>query len=246
MFLSVLGLSKVWHPWRGAERRHLTSQIEGARQAERRRISREIHDDLGQLLTGIKMELRLIENALSKRDDRSLNPVIDQLVETGGLVDATIASVQRISAGLRSDALDHLGLSCAMNEAAQRFSKWTGIPCTIDFEEPESTVGPEVVSAAFRIFQESLTNIARHAHASEVKVKCEAHHGVLRLSIRDDGVGLNLTSVNDPASFGLLGMQERATWVGGSVGFTRLAGGGTEVLCTVPLHGKSNGGEAAG
>jgi signal transduction histidine kinase len=235
--LLVLGLSKVWH---------LTSQIEAARQAERKRISREIHDDLGQLLTGIKMELRLIENALSKRDDRSLNPVIDQLVETAELVDATIGTVQRIATDLRSDVLDHLGLSCAMGEAAERFSKRTGIPCTLDFKVRETMVEPEVVSAAFRIFQEALTNIARHAHASDVKVECGENQGFLRLSIRDDGVGINLTEVADAASLGLLGMQERAARVGGSVGFKRLTGGGTEVLCTVPLHGKSNGEKSAG
>ena len=198
-------------------------------------------DELGQLLTGIKMELRLIENDLSNREDRSLNPVIDKLVDTAEMVDSTIGSVQRIAAGLRPSALDYLGLPCALNQEAERFAKRTGIPCAIDVKEPETAMSPEVETVVFRIFQESLTNIARHAHASKVEADCAENEGVLRLSVRDNGDGMDLSALDDPDSLGLIGMLERAETIGGSVCFIRHPDEGTEVVLTVPLAGKPGG-----
>jgi signal transduction histidine kinase len=240
--------------WRSAEARRLadierargiyrclSSKIQSLREEERTRIAREIHDELGQLLTGIKMELRLIENNLSNREDRTLNPVIDLLVDTAEMVDTTIDSVQRISAGLRPCALDDLGLPCALSQEAERFAKRTGITCAIDIKEPETPMSPEVETAVFRIFQESLTNIARHAHASKVEADYAETKGVLRLSVRDNGDGIDPSVLDDPDSLGLIGMLERAENVGGSVSFIRHPDEGTEVILTVPLAGKSSG-----
>jgi signal transduction histidine kinase len=221
--------------------RSLSSKIQTLREEERTQIAREIHDELGQLLTGIKMELRLIENDLSNREDRSLNPVIDKLVDTAEMVDSTIGSVQRIAAGLRPSALDYLGLPCALNQEAERFAKRTGIPCAIDVKEPETAMSPEVETVVFRIFQESLTNIARHAHASKVEADCAENEGVLRLSVRDNGDGMDPSALDDPDSLGLIGMVERAETIGGSVFFIRHPDEGTEVVLTVPLAGKPGG-----
>jgi signal transduction histidine kinase len=221
--------------------RSLSSTTQSLREEERTQIAREIHDELGQLLTGIKMELRLIENDLSNRDDRSLNPAIDKLVDTAEMVDNTIISVQRIAAGLRPSALDDLGLPCALSQEAERFAKRTGIPCAIEVKEPETTISPEVETAVFRIFQESLTNIARHAHASKVEADCAENEGVLRLSVRDNGDGMDLSALNDPESLGLIGMMERAETIGGSVFFIQHPDEGTEVILTVPLVGKPAG-----
>ena len=120
----VAGLRAARERYRG-----LSSRIQALQEAERTRISREIHDELGQLLTGIKMQLRLIENRLSDREDRSLNPAIDEMVEASAMIDQTIASVRRISSGLRPPALDVLGLVAALTEEAEQFSRRTGIEC---------------------------------------------------------------------------------------------------------------------
>ena len=216
--------------------RNLASRIQSLREDERTKIAREIHDELGQLLTGIKMELRMIENNLSGRDDHALNPVIDRLVETTGLVDITIASVQRISAGLRPAALDHLGLSAALCEEADLFSQRTGIPCALEVHAPGLSLSPEAETAIFRIFQESLTNVSRHAKAGKVEAVFSSDGEVLTLSVRDDGVGMDLSVLEDPRSLGLIGMLERAENIGGSLVVNSHPQKGTEVALTVPLQ----------
>lgn len=223
--------------------RNLSTRVQSLREQERTRISREIHDELGQLLTGIKMQLRLIEDHLCDRDDRSLNPAIDDLVEAAAMIDETIDSVRRISSGLRPLALDHLGLAAALNEEAEQFSRRTGIECHLTVCEMENTVPPEVETAAFRIFQESLTNVARHAEARRVDAECWVHADVLTMKVRDDGKGLDPVVVGNPMSLGLVGMLERAADAGGSVVFNSSPGHGTEVVLTLPVvekHEQSN------
>jgi signal transduction histidine kinase len=202
---------------------------------ERTRISREIHDELGQLLTGIKMQLRLIEDHLADREDRSLNTAIDDLVETSAMIDETINSVRRISSGLRPLALDHLGLAAALDEEAEQFSKRTGIECRLKIGEMEESIRPEVQTAAFRIFQESLTNVARHAEARVIDAGCSTGDGVLTLTVRDDGVGIAPDAAGNPESLGLMGMLERAADTGGKVEFDSPSGHGTRVVLTIPL-----------
>lgn len=215
--------------------RRLSSHVQALREEDRTWVAREIHDELGQLLTGIKMQLRLIENRLSDRDDRTLNPVIDKLVETSDLVDSTIASVQRISAGLRPSSLDHLGLAAALTEEAEQFSQRTGIPCAVEIGKVPDHLSPEVITTVFRIFQESLTNAARHAKASLIAAGLSMDENVLKLTIHDNGEGIDPAAIEDPKSLGLIGMQERAENVGGLVTFTRHPRKGTNVTLTVPL-----------
>lgn len=219
--------------------RRLSSRVQHLREEERTKISREIHDELGQLLTGIKMQLRLTEDRLANRDDRSLNPVIDDLIETSGMIDETIASVKRISSGLRPAALDHLGLGAALDEEAENFSRRTGIKVNLRLGELDGVIPANVETTAFRIFQESLTNVARHAKAREVTPECTIRGGVLTLKVRDDGVGIDPDVVENPASLGLVGMLERAADAGGKVDFKSSSMEGTEVVLTIPIEDRT-------
>ena len=250
--LLFLVLRRAYGGWRLAEERRLTvmrqareryrnlsSRIQGLREEDRTKIAREIHDELGQLLTGIKMELRMAENHLSDRNDRSLNPVIDKLVEATEIVDTTISAVQKISAGLRPSALDHLGLQVALVEEADQFQERTGIPCTVEIQDPMAVVPPEVETAAFRIFQESLTNVARHSRAKKVEAAFSANNRLLKLLIRDDGIGMDVSVMEDPKSLGLIGMLERAENLGGSLMINSHPQTGTEVILSIPLPEKS-------
>lgn len=215
--------------------RNLNRRLETLREEERTRISREIHDELGQHLTGLKIQLRVVENHLTKRDDRSLNPVIDEIVEAIGTTDETIASVRRISSGLRPAALDLLGLDEALREETEHFTRRTGVPCRLTTEGLDAELPADVLTAAFRIFQESLTNIARHAKAGQVDASCIISGGKLTLKVRDDGVGMDPSIATRPDSLGLLGMTERACHAGGTLIFEGCTGKGTEVVLTIPL-----------
>lgn len=215
--------------------RNLSSHMLTLRESDRAEVSREIHDELGQLLTGIQMQLRLIENRLSDREDRTLNPLIDKLVETSELVDTTINSVQRISAGLRPSALDHLRLASTLSAEAEQFAERTGIRCLIEISEIPDSLAPEVCTTAFRIFQESLTNVVRHAEARNVDASLSVSENLLKLVVKDDGKGMDPSDVDDPQSLGLMGMLERARGVGGQVDFTSQARRGTTMTFTVPL-----------
>ena len=242
-------LRRSYGGWRRAEQKRLaemeqnherlqllTRNVQTLREQDRTFIAREIHDELGQLLTGIKMHLRLAEDRLSDRDDRSLNPVIDRLVEAASLVDTTITSVQRISAGLRPSALDDLGLGTALVQEGARFSQLTDIPCKVEVEDfPEEDIPPEVATTVFRIFQEAVTNVARHADARHVDTTLTSDDQQLTLTVRDDGKGLDPEEVGKPTSLGLIGMFERAENVGGHVSIRRNPKAGTDVVLKIPL-----------
>ena len=180
-------LRRAYRGWRRAEReqwkiaaeagtafRALSARVEAQREADRVRISRELHDRLGQAITGLKLELRWIESQLEKSNDRALNPVTDRLVETEELTDRMAAAVHSIAADLRPDALDNLGLDEAMREEAELFTRRTGIQCEIQAEDCPKDLPEQVTTAAFRIFQEALTNVIRHADATRVEVRCGA------------------------------------------------------------------------
>lgn len=242
-------LRRAYGGWRQAEQRriavidharqrfrNLCARVQGLREEDRIRIAREIHDDLGQLLTGIKMEVRMLEDRLSASDDRALNPVIEKLVEISSLVDDTVASVQRISSQLRPSALDHLGLGTALIDEAGQFSLRSGIPCAMVVENFPNMLPPEVTTTAFRIFQEAITNVARHAEAARIDASLSVDADVLTLAIHDDGKGIDPADIDDPKSLGLLGMLERAEIVGGHIAFTPHPRKGTDVVLTVPLH----------
>ena len=242
-------LRRAYGGWREAEQRRLAvidharqrfrnlcARVQGLREEDRIRISREIHDELGQLLTGIKMEVRMLENRLTASGDRSLNPAVDKLVEISSLVDDTIVSVQRISSQLRPGALDTLGIGSALIDEAGLFTQRSGIPCAMVEENFPNTLPPEVTTTAFRIFQEAITNVARHAQAARIDASLTVDADVLTLAIHDDGKGIDPAFIEDQKSLGLLGLLERAENVGGHVVFTPHPQKGTDVVLTVPLH----------
>jgi signal transduction histidine kinase len=215
--------------------RALTARLEKLREHERTRISREIHDELGQMLTAIKMDLRWMERRLDDfGDDRRVNPILEKLVETAELVDATVKTVQRIAAELRPGILDKLGLPMALQYEASEFEKRTGIPCRVALPPTDPLLRPGPATAFFRIFQEALTNVARHAGATLVEIEFRVDGSNGRLDIRDNGKGMSGVELATPQSLGLLGMQERARALGGCVSFAPRPGGGTVVRVHIP------------
>jgi signal transduction histidine kinase len=210
------------------------------REEERTRISREIHDELGQMLTGIKMDLRWMEHRLDEfGEDRRVNPILDKLVVTTELTDATIKTVQRMAAELRPGMLDKLGLPMTLQYEAGRFEKRTGIACRLVVPCEALPLRLEAATAFFRIFQEALTNVTRHAKATAVEAELQAEADGCRLEIRDNGQGMAGVDLTNLKSLGLLGMQERASMLGGGVSFAPRPGGGTVVTVRLP-NGPTN------
>lgn len=244
-------LRRAYRGWRQAEReqwkllsevsdgfRALSARAESQREEDRTRISRELHDQLGQALTGMKLDLRWIESQLERHDDRSLNPITDRLVEVGEQVDDLITTVQSIAADLRPDALDNLGLNEAMQQEGELFARRTGVPCTLEGGGCPKNLPAPVTTAAFRIFQEALTNVIRHADATRVQVQCEIEGDWLKLSIADDGKGIFPERATNGTSLGLLGMRERAELLGGHL---KIAPGDTSgTIITAYLPWKTN------
>jgi PAS domain S-box-containing protein len=215
--------------------RALSARIETMREEERTRLSRQIHDELGQMLTGIKMDLRWMEHRLDEfGEDRRVNPILDKLVVTTELTDATITAVQRIAAELRPGMLDKLGLPITLQYEAARFEERTGIACRLVVPGEALPIPPEAATAFFRIFQEALTNVARHAKATEVEAELQPEAEGCRLEIRDNGQGMAGVDLTNLKSLGLLGMQERAALLGGDVSFAPQPGGGTVVTVRIP------------
>ena len=215
--------------------RALTARVESLREDERTRIAREIHDELGQLLTALKMDLRWMEKRLASGENNpALNPILDKMVEAGSLIDTIIKAVQKISAELRPGTLDNLGLAAALRQEANRFQERTGIACSMNVSEPPPDLSGDAATAVFRIFQEALTNVARHAEASEVycDFRIEADQVVLR--VEDNGKGISRDALTDAKSLGLLGMQERAGVLSGELRIKPGPSGGTRVTLRLP------------
>ena len=220
--------------------RALSARLESLREEERTRIAREIHDELGQLLTALKMDLRWMERKLAAGENNpALNPVLDKLVEAGELADTTIAAVQKISSELRPGTLDNLGLAAALQYEAGRFQERTGITCHVTVPEPPPDLSLDAATAVFRIFQEALTNVARHAEAKEVRCDFLAEGEQIVLRVEDNGRGISPEALANPKSLGLLGMQERAGVLGGEVKIEPGAARGTRVTLRLP-HGADN------
>jgi PAS domain S-box-containing protein len=212
--------------------RALAGRLQTVREEEKSRIARDLHDELGQLLTGLKMDLRWLENRLGDGPSAGAG-VLDRVVAASELVDQTVASVQRIATELRPGALDRLGLIPALRQEARRFQQRTGIACDTALDEGAPEPSAEVATALYRICQEAMTNVSRHAGAARVLLRLRAEPGALVLRVEDDGVGLGPAALG-PEALGLLGMTERATALGGTVRFAERDGGGTAVEARIP------------
>ena len=209
--------------------RNLAARLLSVREEERTRIAREIHDELGQSLTAVKIDLAWLASRLSGRNGR----MHERIRSTRQLADGIIHSVRRISTNLRPAVLD-LGLAAALEWQAQEFQTRTGIQCKLRL--PAREVGaPHVSTALFRIFQETLTNVARHAKATRTEVVLHKQRDRLVLLIRDNGRGFDPADPSLLKSLGLLGMRERAAVLGGQVNVSSAPGKGTSVTAWIPL-----------
>ena len=224
----------------GSQLRALSGRLQTLREEERTRISREIHDELGQMLTCIRMDLSWIEHQLDAfGDDHRVNPILDRLLAAAELTQTTATTVQRIAADLRPGILDRLGLINTLEFEADRFEQQTGMPCRLTLPEDQPLLAPEISTAFFRIFQEALTNVKRHAQASEVKVRLHSDGSNCFLEVHDNGRGIDPDAARNSASLGLLGMRERAYLLGGTAEVAPGPQGGTLVTVRLPSKAPS-------
>lgn len=213
-----------------ADLRRLSEELMRNTEQERARISREIHDQLGQLLTAIKMELRAIERGAAQ-DPAKIN---ERLSETFQLVDETIKTIRRIASDLRPGILDDFGLEAAVEWQLQQFHDRTGVTVDLETDVAEDRLSRDMSTAAFRVLQEALTNIARHAEATHVQVSVRTTQDDLLLAVLDNGKGLQADG--NRQSLGLVGMRERARQLGGSVSIANGPEQGVRVEMRVPLR----------
>jgi signal transduction histidine kinase len=211
--------------------RALAARLQSVREEERTSIAREIHDELGQACTAIKMDLALISRKATKRQTRLLAKV-DSATQ---LVNGMIATLRRIASELRPRTLDDLGLAAALEGQAQEFEARTGVRCRITVPPESVVLDPERSTAIFRIFQESLTNVARHARATGVEARLEREVNQVVLQVRDNGAGFDMGEVKSRKSLGLVGMHERALLLNGELKVESVPGTGTTLTLRIPL-----------
>jgi signal transduction histidine kinase len=214
--------------------RNYSSSLWRLREEDRTRIAREVHDHLGQCLTALKMDLAW----LARRLDDGPRPVREKVAAMGSDIDGIIRSVKEIWAELRPGILDELGLGAAVEWQAQEFERRTGTRCRFLVEPEDLRLDGERSTALFRIFQEALTNVARHAQATEVEVLLQERPGELMLEVRDNGRGITQEQAEDPRSIGLVGIRERIQAWGGKVEIVGSPGKGTRIRVTAPLMGE--------
>ncbi|HKU74401.1 MAG TPA: sensor histidine kinase, partial [Pyrinomonadaceae bacterium] len=199
-------------------------------------IAREIHDELGGILTGLKWDLEKIDTSLNSPGDGShLFEIHNRISSMTGLIETTINTVRRIASELRPGVLDDLGLVAAIEWQIEQFQARSGLKCHLTNNASEIELSRERATAVFRILQEILTNVLRHARASNVYVKLGRSKNYFELEVRDDGKGITVSQRRNSGSLGLLGMKERALLVGGEVRITGKEGSGTTVLVRVPF-----------
>jgi signal transduction histidine kinase len=211
--------------------RALAARLISIREEERARIAREIHDELGQVLTGLKMDVTWLAKRLAGTDEQ----LVEKAEAMCSLIDSTMHLIRRISTGLRPEILDDMGLVAAFGWQAKEFQKRMGMRCRLKLPEDQVDLDKELSTAVFRIFQEILTNIARHAKASSVDVTLSITDELLKLKVVDDGIGISESQIRGTESLGLLGMQERAQLFGGEVSIRGVSGRGTTVSVSIPM-----------
>jgi PAS domain S-box-containing protein len=216
--------------------RALTAKLRSAREEESIRIAREIHDELGAMLTSLRWDLEEIQRTLSMPLDQSqLTAVGEKLSALMKLDDRAINALRRIASELRPSILDDLGLVAAIEWQSQQFQKRTGIVCVCDCFLKEDELTAEQSTAVFRILQEALTNVLRHAQATRVDIKLDEENNYFSLSISDNGKGITECEKSEQLSLGILGMRERAHLIGAEIDIKGVAGKGTVVTVRVPI-----------
>ena len=225
--------AQLYEAERAARRRlrNLAGYLEDAREKERTYIAREIHDEFGQALTALKMDLAW----LAKRLPANQDGLLAKVGSMSELVDSSIHMVRRIATDLRPGVLDHLGLVASIEWQAQEFAKRAGFECQLHLTDRDLMLDEDLLTAVFRIFQETLTNVVRHAEATKVRVELREDADELVLIVQDNGKGMTESQITRSKSLGLIGMQERARSWGGRVMFLATPGQGTTVTVRVPM-----------
>lgn len=212
--------------------RDLADHLQTIREEERTEVSREIHDELGQALTVLKLDLSLVEE---KFRQGSVDKVFDLTRSMSQLIDETIQIVRRIASSLRPGLLDDLGLEAALEWQCQEFRDRSGLAFHLDLPSRPLALDSKRATTVFRIFQEILTNVARHARASRVEISLKEAPGEVLLEVRDDGVGITPEQYSNPKALGIVGMTERALMLDGELTFFGKPNQGTTVQLRVPL-----------
>jgi len=212
--------------------RELALASHTVREQEKSRVARELHDELAQALTALKMDVTWIREHVRAGD----GPVAKKLSDIESMLDSTVAATRRISADLRPLMLDDLGLVPAVEWLVQKFTERNGIPCELDIAAADLELDDSHATAIFRILQESLTNAARHAQASKVEVLIDRRDGAIALRVRDNGRGFSPGDPRRPGSFGLMGLRERTYILGGEVNVASELGRGTTIEVRIPLE----------
>lgn len=220
---------------RTSELRALTAHIQDIREEERKQISREIHDELGQALTNIKLDLSWVNKNLIANKGQELENVVNKVEIMTEKIDDSINTVRKIATRLRPSILDNLGLAAAIKWQLKEFKSRTQLDCEFKNSIKNLDVSPEISTVIFRIFQESLTNIARHANAGKVEIKLRKQNGNIVLETSDDGKGFDAGVYKNSKSLGLLGMEERAAIYGGDFKVQSNTGKGTRTVLKIPL-----------
>ncbi len=211
--------------------RELSGHLEDVREAERTRIAREIHDELGQLLTVARIDLTRIMSMLNEPTDK----IEEKLKKLISIVERTADAARTISENLRPGMLDVLGLEAALEHHIARFSEATNISCSFELNLGEIVVDSKVATVVFRIVQEALTNVARHSHAKSVNIQLVDLDSEILVIIQDDGCGMPKVRVGTSRStYGLLGMSERITLLGGTLQIESAPGSGTRIEASIP------------
>lgn len=226
---ALLDLENSQHQWQSmaAELRRLAAGQQAAIEEERLRLAREVHDELGQLLTALRLDLSWLERRLQSPE------LLERASSMNELIQATITSVRRISSSLRPPLLDELGLGPALDWLVQDIASRSHLTHHLKLQLGSQPLGSELSLAVFRICQEALTNVVRHAKASRVEVEVMVREQRIHLQVRDDGVGIAPERLH--ASLGLLGLQERVQILGGNLSVTGRPGQGTTITASIPV-----------
>jgi two-component system, NarL family, sensor histidine kinase UhpB len=216
-----------------------SEKLQSAREEEQKQIARELHDELGGALTGIKYDLLWLGK------HTAMKSVVKERFQTiRAMVDTTTKTVQRISSGLRPKILDTVGLEAAVEWHTREFTKRTSIEVKLKEINKLPSLDDAVATGVYRIIQEALTNVARHSGATRAEVAMQLNDGELRVEIADNGKGIDQAMIAHPESLGILSMQERARMLGGKIAITSNPGKGTCVILSAPIHGGNQLNEA--
>ncbi len=214
------------------ELRQLSQQLVHGQEAERKALSRELHDEVGQMLTALRVELGTLERLRTSADSEFRK----RLQEAKSMTEQTLRAIRDLAMGLRPSMLDDLGLQPALEWQAREFSRRHGVPVELQIEGPLQDLPETHRTCVYRVIQEALTNCARHAHANVIRVRVHGHEDTLLLTIQDDGVGMNVNVQR--TGLGLLGIDERVRELGGTLHIYSQTGKGTVLSAEIPVRGK--------